>query len=193
MKNRAFILTGILGLAMLSCQSGKQENGAADITDSLLALKSDSPAEHIHGSDTDCCTEKAKTTAHTKAPALVSGAEKAPLSPAIKLRIYAFHGTRQCTTCKNMKSNTKEALNTYFSKELKSGEIEYFVIDVDAPENEAIAEKFEATGTALMVNTIKDGKEQISDWSEFAFDEANDPESFIPGIKERIEKALKSQ
>jgi len=92
-----------------------------------------------------------------------------------------------------MKSNTKAALNTYFSKELKSGEIEYFVIDVDAPENEAIAEKFEATGTALMVNTIKDGKEHISDWSEFAFDEANDPESFIPGIKERIEKALKSQ
>ena len=193
MKNALFTLAITLGLAMLSCHTGNQKNGTADKTDSLLALKTDSPAEHTHGSDSDCCTETAKTTAHTKAPAFASGSEKAPLSPAIKLRIYAFHGTRQCTTCKNMKSNTKAALNTYFSKELKSGEIEYFVIDVDDPENEAIAEKFEATGTALMVNTIKDGKEYISDWSEFAFDEANDPESFIPGIKERIEKALKSQ
>lgn len=90
-----------------------------------------------------------------------------------RLEIYAFHGTRQCSTCKHMKSFTKSTLDKYFNEEMKTGSIVYQVVDVDDGKNFKIAEKFEATGTALMINEIKNGKENIEDWSDFAFEYAN--------------------
>jgi hypothetical protein len=107
-----------------------------------------------------------------------------------KLEVYAFHGTRQCETCKNMKANTKAALETFFADELASGKIIYKVIDVDDEKNEAIAEKFEATGTALMINKIINGNDNIEDWSEFAFEKANNSEVFQAELKEMIKEAL---
>jgi rhodanese-related sulfurtransferase len=108
-----------------------------------------------------------------------------------RIEIFAFHGTRQCETCKNMKANTKSTLDTYFANELKSGKIVYQVIDVDDPKNEKLAEKFEATGTALMVNKIVNGKDNIVDWSDFAFDKANNPKEFNPELKTKISSLLK--
>jgi hypothetical protein len=101
-----------------------------------------------------------------------------------RLEVYAFHGTRQCTTCKNMKSLTKSTLEKYFATELKEGTIVYRVVDVDEDANYDLAEKFEASGTALMINRIKNGKENIKDWSDFAFEYAN-------GDKSAYEKELK--
>ena len=42
-----------------------------------------------------------------------------------RLEVYCFHGTRQCETCKNMKANTKKALDKYFSMQLKDSSIVY--------------------------------------------------------------------
>ena len=107
------------------------------------------------------------------------------------LEVYAFHGTRQCETCKNMKANTKATLDKYFAEELKSGKIVYRIIDVDDAKNEKLAEKFQATGTALMINKVVNGKDNISDWSDFAFDKANDVNTFMPELKTKIANALK--
>lgn len=108
-----------------------------------------------------------------------------------RLEVYAFHGTRQCETCKNMKANTKATLDKYFSEELKTGKIVYQIIDVDDEKNEKLAEKYQATGTALMINKVVNGKDNISDWSDFAFDKANDASAFIPELKTKIATALK--
>lgn len=108
-----------------------------------------------------------------------------------RLEVYAFHGTRQCETCKNMKANTKATLEKYFAEELKTGKIIYQIIDVDDAKNEKLAEKFQATGTALMINKVVNGKDNISDWSDFAFDKANDANAFIPELKSKITTAIK--
>jgi rhodanese-related sulfurtransferase len=107
------------------------------------------------------------------------------------LEIFVFHGTRQCETCKSMKANTKTTLDKYFSKELKSGEIIFRIIDVDDSKNEKLAEKFEATGTALMVNNVKNGKDNITDWSDFGFDNASEKNTYAAGLKSKIETILK--
>jgi hypothetical protein len=180
----------ILGLYACSDTAKVNEEKSKGKNDSLLTFQQDanvlkdtscciSDDSACEDSDKKCCTsDKANDT-------------KTQNSKSVKLVVYAFHGTRQCSTCKNMKSNTKFTLDKYFSSQLKSGEIQYFVIDVDDPVNEAIAEKFEATGTALMVNRIKDGKDNISDWSDFAFDKANESEAYIPSLKSMIEMELK--
>ncbi len=107
------------------------------------------------------------------------------------LEVYCFHGTRQCETCKNMKANTKATLDKYFSAQLKNGSIVFSIIDVDDPKNEKLAEKFQATGTALMINNVVDGKDNITDWSDFAFEKANDETKFNPELKAKIESFLK--
>lgn len=111
---------------------------------------------------------------------------KAMANYANKLYVYAFHGTNQCTTCKNMKANTKATLDTYFAEDLKAGNIVFQIVDVDDVKNEKLAEKFEATGTALMLHQIKNGKEKIVDISEMAFEKANDKEEFVADLKSKI-------
>jgi len=108
-----------------------------------------------------------------------------------RLEIYCFHGTRQCETCKNMKTNTKAALDIYFSEQLKDSSILFYIIDVDDQSNEKLAEKFQASGTALMVNKVVNGEDSILDWSDFAFEKANESEVFIPEIRMKIETVLK--
>ena len=107
------------------------------------------------------------------------------------LEVYCFHGTRQCETCKNMKVNTKATLDKYFSTQLKNGNIVFSIIDVDDPKNEKLAEKFQATGTALMINNVVNGRDNITDWSDFAFEKANDESKFIPELKIKLEALLK--
>jgi hypothetical protein len=108
-----------------------------------------------------------------------------------RLEVYCFHGTRQCTTCKNMKANTLKALTLHYSKQLQDSSIVFKIVDVDLPENEVLAEKFQATGTALMLNWVKDGKDSIIDMSDFAFEKANDEAIFIKDFSRRIAAFVK--
>lgn len=132
-----------------------------------------------------CCSETDKTKCATD-KSISASTTKAKTH----LEVYAFHGTRQCETCKNMKENTKATLDKYFSEELKSGKIVFQIIDVDDAKNEKLAEKFQATGTALMINKVVNGKDNIVDWSDFAFDKANNTEAFVPELKTKISTLL---
>jgi hypothetical protein len=136
--------------------------------------------------DKPCCsgTDKSKCATEKSSSVSTTNAKN-------HLEVYAFHGTRQCETCKNMKANTKATLDKYFSEEMKSGKIVFQIIDVDDVKNEKLAEKFQATGTALMVDNVVNGKDNIIDWSDFAFDKANDAEAFVPELKTKISSLLK--
>ncbi len=109
-----------------------------------------------------------------------------------KIEVIDFHSTHRCMTCKAIEANTKFTLNTYFSKDVKDGNITFQVINVDEKENEKLAEKFEASGTALFLNVIKNGKETHIDLTEFAFMEGNDQDIFSKQLKVKIENELKS-
>jgi rhodanese-related sulfurtransferase len=121
----------------------------------------------------------------------IQQAEAKTSNTSTKIIIYAFHGTRQCETCINMKTNTKIALEKYFINELKSGKITYRIIDVDDSKNEKIAEKFQATGTSLFAEKINGGNDLIFDWTDFAFDNANNSEVYISEFKTKVTSLLK--
>ncbi len=108
-----------------------------------------------------------------------------------RLEVYCFHGTRQCESCKNMKANTKTALDTYFAAQLKDSSIVFSIVDVDDIKNEKLAEKFQATGTALMINKVVNGKDSIIDWSDFAFEKANEESEYITELRTKLQSVLK--
>ncbi|MHB1106734.1 MAG: nitrophenyl compound nitroreductase subunit ArsF family protein [Lutibacter sp.] len=108
------------------------------------------------------------------------------------IEVIDFHSTNRCMTCKAIEANTKYTLDTYFANELKSGKIVFKIVNVDKKENEQFAEKFEATGTALFLNVIKDGKEKHVDLTNFAFMNGTDQKTFSEQLKETIATQLKS-
>ena len=115
------------------------------------------------------------------------------LDPSIsKIEVLDFHSTHRCMTCNAIEANTKYTLDTYFSEELKEDKITFQVINVDEKENEKIAEKFEASGTALILNVIKKGKETQINLTDFAFMNGNDQEVFSKELKVKIDIELKT-
>ena len=111
---------------------------------------------------------------------------------ANKIEVIDFHSTHRCMTCNAIESSTKFTLDTYFKNEIESNKITFRVVNVDDEENLKIAEKFEATGTALFLNVVKDGKEEQIDLTEFAFMNGNDQKVFSDELKVKIEEALKN-
>ncbi len=109
-----------------------------------------------------------------------------------KIEVLDFHSTHRCMTCNAIEANTKYTLNTYFSKELKEDKITFQVINVDEKKNEKIAEKFEASGTSLFLNVIKNGKETQINLTDFAFTNGNDQETFSKELKAKIDMELKT-
>ena len=109
-----------------------------------------------------------------------------------KIEVLDFHSTHRCMTCNAIEANTKYTLDTYFSKELKADKIIFQVINVDEKQNEKIAEKFEASGTALILNVIKKGKETQINLTDFAFMNGNDQEVFSKELKVKIDTELKT-
>jgi len=107
------------------------------------------------------------------------------------IEVIDFHSTHRCMTCNLIEANTKFTLNTYFVKELKSGEITFQSVNVDEEANYPKAEKFEASGTSLFLNVIVNGKETIIDLTNFAFAEARDKNAFSGELKTKIEEQLK--
>ena len=55
-----------------------------------------------------------------------------------------------------------------------------------------IAEKFEAAGTSLFLNVIKNGKETKIDLTDFAFMKGKDKASFSDELKIKLNKELKT-
>jgi len=105
-----------------------------------------------------------------------------------KIEVLDFHSTHRCMTC----NAGKYTLNTYFAKELKDAKITFQVINVDKKENEKIAEKFEASGTALILNVIKNGKETQLNLTDFGFMNGNDQVVFSKELKSKIDTELKT-
>ena len=111
---------------------------------------------------------------------------------AAKIEVIDFYGTHRCVTCKAIEANTAYTLDTYFDEAVKAGKIEFKKINVDKEENYDMAEKFEATGTALFINVINDGKENHIDLTNFAFKKGRDQAAFSAELKDKINEQLKT-
>lgn len=80
-----------------------------------------------------------------------------------KIQVFLFHATQRCPTCIRIGQLSKATVEERFSEQLKSGKIEFREINIDFPENKDLAEKFQAGGSALFINTIKNGQDNIKE------------------------------
>jgi hypothetical protein len=84
-------------------------------------------------------------------------------SSADKVEVFMFHSTQRCPTCIRIGQLTKATLEEKFSEQLNLGKINFKEINIDLPENKILAEKFKASGSALFINSIKNGQDNIEE------------------------------
>jgi hypothetical protein len=119
--------------------------------------------------------------------ATVSFAQK----PA-KLKVVYFHAEHRCPTCLSIEENTLKTLNTYFKQQFETGEITFVSLNVEEKKNNAMVEKYQAEGSSLYLTKVIGKTEKTTDFTNFAFSYSrNQPEKFIVGLKEEIEKNLR--
>jgi hypothetical protein len=81
---------------------------------------------------------------------------------ADKVQVFLFHSTERCPTCIAIGKLAGETVNDRFQDELKSGRIEFREVNIDLPENKELARKFQASGSALFLNSINSGGDHIA-------------------------------
>jgi len=82
---------------------------------------------------------------------------------ADKVQVYLFHATQRCITCITIGKYAGETVYEYFQPELRDGKIEFREINIDLPENKELAQKFQASGSALFINAISNEQDNISE------------------------------
>jgi maltose-binding protein MalE len=94
------------------------------------------------------------------------------------IQVIQFHSAHRCMTCNKIEELTKQTLEA-------NKEINFKLVDVDDPSNEAMAEEFEATGTALFLFNPANGTKK--DLTDFAFLHAGNEEEFVNLLQKEIE------
>ena len=89
--------------------------------------------------------------------------DQTAIQSADKVQVYLFHATQRCITCITIGKYAGETVYEYFQPELRDGKIEFREINIDLPENKELAQKFQASGSALFINAISNEQDNISE------------------------------
>lgn len=108
-----------------------------------------------------------------------------------RIEVIDFYGAHRCVTCEAIEASAKYTVDTYFADEQKKGIVVFKTVDVDDDKNYDMAEAFEAAGTALFLNVVKNGVETHIDLTDFGFSKGKNQEVFSEELKIKIEAELK--
>ena len=112
------------------------------------------------------------------------------ISKARKVTVYYFHNTIRCATCLRMEEYSKFAIYAGFPDELKSGSIEWSVVDMQLPENRHFVEDFRLRMSSLVIVRFKEGKQ--AEWRnlEKIGDHVGDMTEFVKYVQSNVKAFL---
>ena len=108
-----------------------------------------------------------------------------------KIIAYYFHGTHRCSTCLALEKSSREAIEKYFQKELKSNLLEFKPINTDLKENEHYLQDYQLYTRSLVLVLYKDNKQEK--WKNLPdiWTYVGDQKKIDEYVKEEVEKYLK--
>ena len=105
------------------------------------------------------------------------------------IAVYDFHTDHRCETCLAIEKATKATLEANFKPQFDNETVTFTLINADASENQAIAEEYSAFGTTLAITIIKEGKKEIIDITNWAFDAVHG-DNFESELTDKLNSAL---
>ena len=121
-----------------------------------------------------------------------------PMSSAVgipeakRVAVYYFHNTIRCATCMRMEEYSEFALQAGFPDELKSGKVEWKIVNMQMPENQHFAEEFKLHMSSLVIVRFKDGKPVEWRNLEKIWDHVGDIEDFLKYVQSHVKAFLKA-
>jgi cytochrome c biogenesis protein CcdA len=76
-----------------------------------------------------------------------------------KTIIYYFRTNVRCVKCKKFESYTQQVIDDQFSEQVKTGELEWKVVNVEEPGNEHFINDYKLVIKSIILSEVKDGKE----------------------------------
>lgn len=139
-------------------------------------------------------TSSTSTANHPKKGELVAG--NAALSSNEKqttdkiIRVYYFHTTYRCLTCRRIEEYTKKAIESSFGPELKKGSIIWKTINVEEPQNRHYADDFKLFTKSVVVVDEQEGKQIRWKILEKTWELVHNQTEFTDYIRSELNKYL---
>lgn len=125
----------------------------------------------------------------TKPTIVLEQPEIPDIKKADKVEIVNFHATLRCASCQRLGELSEKTIKERFAKEVKEGKVIFKSINGDLPENKEMVILYQATGSSLYINAVKEGKnhiiQNIKVWQYLS-----DEEAFKNYLEERIKQLL---
>ncbi len=103
------------------------------------------------------------------------------------LQVYYFHFTKRCVTCNAVESETKIALEMFYSEQLKKGSIGFIALNLEEEDGKEMAQNLQVSGQTLML--VK-GDNKVNLTTEGFMNARTKPDKFHEILKTQIDKLL---
>ena len=185
-KSLLFIFVVLsLGVLIYKEFSPKSESNATDVA----AKQSDTMS--ASGKSVVAAESRSLKETVTKQQNPVSSSQVAEKSRNAKVIAYYFHGTFRCSTCQTIEKYSKEAIETYFAKELGNGTLEFRPVNVEEPENKHFIQDYQLVTRSLVLSLVSDGKEMKWKNLPYVWKLVRDKDKFFQYVKDEVEIFLK--
>jgi len=115
-------------------------------------------------------------------------AENVPSSP--KLVVYYFHGNTRCVTCRKIESFAKSAIESGFTAELKSGQIQFRAVNVEEPKNEHFVQDYQLATRSVVLSRIRNDKQDAWKNLDQVWTLVRDPDAFERYVVDETKRLL---
>jgi len=116
--------------------------------------------------------------------------DTAAIGPATRLVVYFFSEGKECATCEQIPACAREALDTYFAAELKSGAIVWAAIDVDDPRNRHYLDVYNIYTKSIVLSRVANGKEVRWKVLDKVWDLIYDRPAFVEYVRAEVRAEL---
>lgn len=76
-----------------------------------------------------------------------------------KIIVSYLHGNARCASCETIEIYTRETVRDAFANELKSGQLELQVLNVETPENKHLIKKYQLYSQSVVVSDVHEDQE----------------------------------
>lgn len=107
-----------------------------------------------------------------------------------KLVVYYFHGNTRCITCKKIESFAKSAIESAFAAELKTGQIQFRVVNVEEPMNEHFVQDYQLATRSVVLSRLRNDKQDAWKNLDQVWTLVRDPEAFQRYVVDETKQLL---
>ncbi|MCU0609437.1 MAG: nitrophenyl compound nitroreductase subunit ArsF family protein [Chitinispirillaceae bacterium] len=118
--------------------------------------------------------------------------KQTPAAPtADKLVVYYLHGTFRCPSCNKIEALTKQAVETGFAEQIKSGRLELKVLNVEDKGNEHFVDDYKLYTKSVILSELVNNKEKSWKNLDKVWTLLHDDGKFIAYIQKEIADLIK--